>query len=453
MNPIRHRAAPKRTSPIHIMTTQFRRHLTVATAVIAAAISSHAQTWETILQLDSGLGGASYLGGANRALMIDSVSAVSNFPRLIVAGKTLDDGVNDIPEKVHRLQQPEDPSGSGLVPLDANAGTVFSLAADASGTLYSAGSYSINSTTTGWIVRRSTDGGPTWLTIRMFSLGGSTARARGVTVNSAGNVIVCGTAFDAAGYAHWIVETSANAGISWNSRDVFKAPVDLSLGNDGTEAMGTAELSGPNGGLYVVGVGFVANKQRQWRNAWTVTRSRDDGQSWESLDPSPYNSWGSSRARKVAVDGLRRIFVMGDTGILNEQNATAWVIRMSTNGGDTWTTIFGPWQEGISSAPWDMTIDAFNNVWIAGQVLRRYPTGKNKNTYAYTTTATVIRLHESMPGVWSPTVHALTPEYDNVNSAQASSIVADLWGRVYVNGTFQENSASPIQWFVQRWTP
>src|SRR5262245_17344965 len=118
MNPIRHRAAPKRTNPIHIMTTQFRRHLAVATAVIAAAISSHAQTWETILQLESGLGGASYLGGANRALMVDPVSAAASFPRLIVTGKTLDDGVNDIPEKVHRLQQPEDPSGSALVPLD-----------------------------------------------------------------------------------------------------------------------------------------------------------------------------------------------------------------------------------------------------------------------------------------------------------------------------------------------
>jgi hypothetical protein len=438
-----------KTNPLLVLGTAF-----LLTVVAAPA---RAQTWETILQLDSGLGGASSGGGANRALMLDPASATASFPRLVVTGKTLDNGVNDIPERVHRLQQPEDPSGSGLVPLDANAGTIFSLTADANGALYSAGSYSVNSTTTGWIVRRSTDNGATWTTIRTLSLGGTIARARGITVTSAGGLVVCGTAFDAAGFSHWIVETSADNGTSWLNRDVFKSPVQSSLGNAFTlvEARGAAELSGPGGGLFVVGVRLVAVKGSQWRNAWTVTRSSDGGQSWEIVDPSPYNSWGASDARKVAVDASGRIFVMGDTGSLNEQNATTWVVRMSTGGGapGTWTTIFGPWQDGISSAPWDMTIDAFNNVWIAGQVFRRYPTGKGKNSYAYTTTATVVRLQESTPGIWSPTFYALTPEYNDVNSAQASSITADQWGRVYVNGTFQESSTSPIQWFVKRWAP
>jgi hypothetical protein len=124
---------------------------------------------------------------------------------------------------------------------------------------------------------------------------------------------------------------------------------------------------------------------------------------------------------------------MGDSGGGHEMDPSPWVVRMSADGGKpgTWTTIFGPWKDGVGPVPLDMTIDAFNNVWIAGQVLRRYPTGKGQNSYAYFTTATVLRLQESTPGVWSPTVYAVTPDYPDNNSAQATSITADMWGKVY----------------------
>jgi hypothetical protein len=433
------------------MNIKARLHLTLATALFAAAnLTTHAQTWETILELDSAMTDVLIAGGSStRALMIDPASAAADFPSLIVSGHASDANWN-----LHRLAQPEGSNPGALIPLNTLPRSVFSMAADAGGILYLAGDNSIHvahSSTAAWVVQRSSDGGATWSTIRTFSLGGATAQVRGITVDSAGKLIVCGVAFDSGGYSHWIVETSADRGEAWDTVDVFKSSKvsNLFSGEAMCQALGVAELPGLNGGLFVVG--RVPSGRKQTAQVWTVTRSRDGGVTWQTVDTwLPSN--GNSRARKVAVDGLGRVFVMGDSGGGNENDSSPWVVRMSADGGDTWNTIFGPWQYGPQPNPLDMTIDANNNVWVSGDVLEIRPsTPKRPNNNFYYLTAMVVRIQNSPTFPWSFNSYPVSP--DCLSGAAAGSITADSLGKVYVNGMYRETPTSPQKWFVKRWVP
>ncbi len=429
------------------MNIKARLRLPLAIGVFAAAsLTTHAQTWETILELDSALTDVLIAGGSStRAMMIDPASATADFPSLIVSGHA-----SDVNWNLHRLVQPEGSNPGALVPLNTLPRSVFSQAADADGTLYLAGDNSIHvahSSTAAWAVKRSSDGGAIWSAIRTFSLGGATAQVRGITVDSAGKLIVCGVAFDSGGYSHWIVETSADRGETWDTVDVFKSlkVSNILSGESMCQALGVAELPGLNGGLFVVG--RVPSGRKQSAQVWTVTRSRDGGVTWQTVDTwLPSN--GNSRARKVAVDGLGRVFVMGDSGGGNESDSSPWVVRMSADGGDTWNTIFGPWQYGSSPTPLDMTIDAKNNVWVSGDVLEIRPsTTKRTNTGLYCLTAMVVRIQNSPAVPWPFEYYKVSP--DCLSGATAGSITADNSGKVYVNGMYRETSTSPQKWFVR----
>ncbi|HYE33434.1 MAG TPA: sialidase family protein [Methylomirabilota bacterium] len=409
--------------------------------VFLTTTNTTAQTWESILELSGSA------NGANRSLIVDPLTTSAYLPNLIVTGKTLDP-VDSMPEKLHRLHQPM-PDQEGLLEgLDVAGQTIFSLAMDRNGALYSAGDYRLNTAQSAWLIRRSGDGGSTWSTVRDFTLGGSTAQARGLTVTEAGTIVVCGFAFDAGNYSHWIVQTSSDGGYNWNTQDLFRSTraSSLSTGENMVWASGVAEAAGPNGGLFVVG-----SRGNGSAGLWTVLRSRDGGQSWQTKDSWLPSSRGSSRARKVTVDALGRIFVLGDAGSWDESWISPWVVRMSADGGETWKTIFGPWHEGRQPVPWDLTVDSAGNVWIAGQILREYPVSK-RSTY-YLSTATVVQLRETVSGAWNYTVHAVSPECPDNGSASAASITADAAGHVYVNGTYRTSSTTPRTWFVKRFTP
>jgi hypothetical protein len=262
-----------------IMKSNAQMRVTLAAVLlVTVATATHAQTWETILELDSALTDVLIAGGSStRAMMIDPAAAAADatFPSLIVSGHA-----SDADRNLHRLVQPEGPNPGALIPLNTHPRSVFSLAAAADGTLYLAGDDSIHvahSSTAAWVVQRSSDGGANWTTIRTFSLGGATAQVRGITVDSAGMLIVCGMAFDSGGYSHWIVETSADRGDTWVTRDVFKSSKISSLfsGEAMCQALGVAESPGLNGGLFVVG--RVPSGRKHTAQVWTVTRSRDGG--------------------------------------------------------------------------------------------------------------------------------------------------------------------------------
>jgi len=409
-------------------------------ALLAVAVNTHAQRWETILDLD---------GQSSRAIIVDPFSSIGTWPNLLVTGAI--PGLNDLsgtPYKVFRLSQSDVPTPETPVlgALHASGATVYSMVSDPLGNLYWAGGLN---TSTGlvWIVRLSGDGGGNWQEVQRWKLaGGGFAEARGVTVDDAGRVVVCGMAIDATGVSHWITQISENQGGAWVTKDLFKGSGVASFvtGYNIVEGLGTTFVPGPNGGLFTVGT-----RGSKSYGAWTVLRSRDGGDNWQVVDSWVPKNIGSTRARKVTTDGVR-IFVLGDSGGRTERDPSPWVVRASANGGDTWQTIFGPWSYGPGVYPLDFTIDAAGDIWIAGVVHKTY--GNNKNS-TFTTIATVVRLHETQPGSWTPTEYPISPEAQGVNRAEASAITADPLGHVYVSGSFKANDASPWQWFVQRMVP
>ena len=417
----------------------------LATALLAAALSSHAQSWETILQLDSPLSGAA---NSSRSILIDPTSNNPTLPNLLVAGQVDGDSV-----KLHRLLQVPDPVECLRVPLDAGMGTLHSIATDLAGqTVYTAGEFAAGSSTTAWAVRRSVDQGLTWTTPSApFSLGGTVALARGITVTAQG-VAACGFAQDAAGYMHWVVGTSGDGGTTWTYKKVFSSSgmADLSVGSHLVQASGMAQ--GADGSLFVVG-----SRGTKSLGKWTVTKSRDGGNTWSTVDSwLPPGRNASSRARKVAVDSGGRIFVLGDTGYGKETDPSPWVVRMSNDGGANWSTIFGPWSFSaydVNPLPMDLTVDVHRNVWLAGGALEKVPVSQSKGNvqYAYLRTALVVRLENPanpLSVTWTHSVSAVSPvcEYPSL----ASSITSDAYGRVYVNGRYRESATGPSQWFVKR---
>jgi hypothetical protein len=415
--------------------------ITLATA----GLQAQGQSWETILQLDSPLQGARH---SSRAILVDPASSDAAWPDLLVAGQ-----VNGDSDKLHRLIQDADPAEGLLVPLDDGIGTIYAMASDPSGQfIYTAGEVATGSSTTAWVVRRSLDHGLSWISSTPFSLGGSVAQARGITVTQDGTIVVCGFALDAANYSHWVVGTSADGGATWSYTKVFSssATADLTVGQNLVQAFGVAQTA--DGSLWVVG-----SRGSRSAGRWTVTRSFDGGKTWitnvDSWLPSGKNA--SSRARKIATDAAGRIFVLGDTGYGTEMDASPWVVRMSSDGGASWNTIFGPWSYSaydVNPLPLDMTVDGLGRVWLAGGALERVPVSQSKGkvVYSYLRTALAVRLDQPLNPLtvpWHHSVSAVSPVCEF--PAIASSITRDDYGQIYVSGRYRDNTTA-YQWFVKR---
>lgn len=411
----------------------------LATVFIGAVLQLHAHTWQTILGLD---------GQSSRAMMMDPLAPAGDWPSLVVSGEIA--GITDsggTPYKIFRLAQSDaaSPSNPDLNPLHASGATVYSMAVGANG-LYWAGGLN-TSTGNKWIVRRSVDGGGTWQEVHRWSLAaGMFAEARGITVDEAGRLFACGLALDASGASHWIIQKSEDGGGHWTTKDLFKSSgaASIATGYNIVEGLGVSFVSGAGGGLFTVGT-----RGSKYFGVWTVLRSVDQGNNWQVVDSWVPKSTGSSRARKVTSDGAR-IFVLGDNGGRTERDPSPWVVRMSEDGGNAWQTIFGPWSYGPCVYPTDFTIDAAGDIWIAGAVVKQYGTNKNRS---HTTTATVVRLHETQPGAWTSTEYPITPEAQGIYRAEVSAVAADNLGHVYVSGSFKADDASAWQWFVQRRLP
>ena len=301
-----------------------------------------------------------------------------------------------------------------------------------------------------WTLRRGTGAATSWVPVDDFSLADAWSEARGVTVDDQGNVYVCGMALDASGISHWIIRKSTDQGVHWQTQDLFKGNGSWSLtGYNTVEALGITFVpnsSGPGGALFAVGT-----RGKLYSGAWTVIRSIDGGTNWKIVDSDAWvpKQIGTSRARKVAADSRGRIFVLGDTGSRMEQDPSPWVARMSSDGGNTWKTIFGPWNYGPCPYPLDLAVDAAGNVWAVGVTHKKYGT----KTVTYTSQATWVRLSETTPGTWTSSYGFLTDEAQGQNRALAGAVVTDGAGRVYVSGSIQPTSASSWQWFVQRMAP
>ena len=372
-----------------------------AVALLAANFNTSAQTWETILDKGS-------LTGTLEGQCIDPMSTASPaLPNLFTGG--LGDNGN-----VLLLNQ----SPSSYFVGDAAKGRSFQVAEVPIGSsrLYSVGSLFGGNPSSSWQVRRSTDGGSTWSTTDLYALAvGVNATASGVASDGAGAVYVVGTGVEAAGYEHWVVRRSVNNGIS------FTTFLDLSSRRAHCAANGALYV--PGKGLFVVG--RVVNK-------WTVQRQQNAGSSFVTVDSWIAAKGGASLATGIAADGQGNIFVCGATGTHWEPRS--WVVRKSSDGGATWTTILDRWALGLLGTAESVALDPAGNVWLAG-----WHKADSFATYIWT----VARLDKL--NSW-----ARTYDQPNLGNGLPHGITSDANGNVYVTGSLKADANSNGRWVVQR---
>jgi hypothetical protein len=140
--------------------------------------------------------------GAGNLFVGGFAQDASGFPRWIVR-KSVNDGSSwsTISDFTYAASQPSRVAGAAV---------------DASGNVYVVGAGTDGSGITHWVVRKSGDSGATWSTVDDYNYSsGKDAAATSVTVDASANVYVSGYGKTAAGVKSWIVRKSADGGVTW----------------------------------------------------------------------------------------------------------------------------------------------------------------------------------------------------------------------------------------------
>jgi hypothetical protein len=104
------------------------------------------------------------------------------------------------------------------------------------------------------------------------------------------------------------------------------------------------------GNIYVVGGAYDTSMKRHW----LVRKSSNGGETWTNVDDAMITNLASSAAFVPGVG----IFVAGDPGTLG------WSVRFSANAGATWANVDAPFPTGAGA--WSVASDYQGNVYVTG---------------------------------------------------------------------------------------
>jgi hypothetical protein len=237
---------------------------------------------------------------------------------------------------------------------DANPICNFgNVAVDSKGVLYSAGSCDFE----GWLVRRSTDGGATWVNVGDFFtlVPGQPARFADLHIGSDDAVFVAGTAQDSMSVGHWIVRR-LDSGNKWTIVDNYQ--LDVGQGGSFRALAGSSKVYavGTMDSTAVGAVGGAVTKH------WIIRRADADGSTWKTLD-----DWTYSNALAVVATGVYegpngKLVAVGS--VTDASGVARVITRRSNDDGTTWIGA-EEWTlaPGKSSAPGELVADAQGNVY------------------------------------------------------------------------------------------
>ncbi|MHC1764068.1 MAG: SBBP repeat-containing protein [Verrucomicrobiia bacterium] len=400
----------------------------LTTLALLAFISTHAQAWqsESILLPDPDPTLAP--AGTGGALLIDPFNSAQ--------GASLFLGVNTYTVGLPSILRltPTDSTLSSYTMASVDSALTFArgLAYNPGDGLYAAGYGPVDrkakNVTYIWTVRKSNDQGKpgTWTDDDRFALGQNAySTARGIAVDEQGNVFVAGVARDTRFSAtHWIVRRKV-PGKAWAT--VFDAK------NDNVN-MAPSICYFPGNTINPTPAIFTTS---DLNSKWTVMRSQQAGASgtWHEVD-----SWTGGGAEAAAynitfdrVSGA--LYVVGCRG-LNGKNPSAWVIRMSMDGGNSWDTLLDV--AGAGSWASLAAIDGTGNVTVSGVI---NPTG-SKPLWK-----TIRSTEPHSPDSWAASfADPDTLPFGDSTWSKGSAVVADAFGNVFATGMVSnwiDTSVSP----------
>jgi hypothetical protein len=222
-----------------------------------------------------------------------------------------------------------------VTPFDQTLQAVSCVGSD----IFIAGA-SLNSTSTSpstWQVRKSTDGGLSWILVDQYQLQvGTGALAAAMTIDRDGNPIVVGWAHvltpyngDTMNERYWITRRGSADGTQWSTVDQFALPrtiVDLGNFGDlpryaGRYAWARGVAVDARNNVYVTGTSVEDVEGQRW-----ITRRFDTTtMEWTTDDNYVVENTSDMQGHKVAGDSMGNVFVAGYwSGSAQRRD---WIIR------------------------------------------------------------------------------------------------------------------------------
>jgi hypothetical protein len=198
----------------------------------------------------------------------------------------------------------------------------FGIEVDPAGNWFASGLGVTSSTSSHWIVRKSSNQGGSWDVVDDFTLVGEASARNPIAAHGA--IWVTGQkAID--GFWNWAVRKGENDGTSWNTADTFQLAVNkhsfpYQIGVDAA------------GSLYVTGYGTDASDLLHL----VTRRSTNMGADWSTVDDFQVNAAASSVSLAFGTDGSGAVYTCGYG--TDSNGIRHWIVRSSTDGGAVWGT-------------------------------------------------------------------------------------------------------------------
>ena len=305
--------------------------------------------------------------------------------------------------------------------LKTYGGAVFrAIAIDGAGDIYVAGYTQPSGTTSVWTVMEEPAGGTSFSVVDTLNNGVDFSLA----VDQSGNVF--------AGGRTWATSTSKGKSTTiytWTVRKLTAGQGVFSTGDHAISGVvfsggaivpgafnATSIASGPSAGLYFVGLGSSGN--------WLVRKSTDAGATWTTVDNFVYSPNQTSSAQSVTGDGAGNIYVVGGG---RSSTSEHWLVRKSTNGGSSWSTVDDFSGQAYPNAEAvGIGTDLTGNIYVVG------------SEYSGSSFNGIVRTNAG--GSWE-TVNTMS-------SGDFSAFTNDTSGNLYAAGTLLD-SANGNHWVVQ----
>ena len=280
----------------------------------------------------------------------------------------------------------------------------------------------------------------TWHTVDDYLYGTRSALGQAITVDATGKVYAAGTARlgtigSPVAESHEVVRTSADGGNTWSvlSDYVVQDVRGTTVADIEVDAAGN---------IYLAGSYRPAGSDGEY---WFVRRSRDSGRTWGTVDTVGLG--GANTVQGLTIDAAGNIYAVGEAegAVASSSNSRNWLVRRSTDGGNTWATVdaFVP-TDGPSdfSVARGVFVHPTAGVFVAGTA--SLPPGEGD----VGVNAWIVRQSpDGGAGTWV-TVDSYKPtEY----GADASSLGADAAGNLYAVGEAID-SAGFRHWVVRKST-
>ena len=221
-----------------------------------------------------------------------------------------------------------------------------------------------------WITRKSLNAGVTWQTVDVFQHASSDSSyrpdSRSVAIDSSGNIFVVGKAVKTT-----VVRNKASSFSYWLVRKIGK---DATAENEvGKTTMDLFE-TGKGGGSGATGITCVGNNifvAGESGDRWQVRKNTGGGASWELVDDFRYSPDHKSEANAISADNSGILYVVGiGCRAVGKTTPSYWIVRKGTGIGTSSFQTVDRYERGTngngSAYANAVVVDAQGNVNVTG---------------------------------------------------------------------------------------